>query len=105
MFEKFGLYNEKIKIISDWEFYIKTVGLGNASYKYLNIFISYFDNNGISNKNPEIAAKERIDVINETIPPMMQKDYAFLHEYKRYQRLYENNFSYLIIRILNKIIN
>src|ERR1035437_6590798 len=34
LFNKFGLYNEKRKIVADWEFFIKTVGLGNVSYKY-----------------------------------------------------------------------
>ena len=102
LFERAGLYNEKRKIVADWEFFIKTLGLEGASYRYIDAFIAYFDNDGLSNRNTERVNKEREEVIQENIPFMMQPDYEFLRKYKRFERLYENRLSFFLLRLLNK---
>ncbi len=104
LFTRFGNYNEKRKIVADWEFFIKTIGLNNVLYRYINTFITYFDNNGISNQSADLTIKERQQVIQENIPSMMQPDYEFLLNYKKYERLYKNSFSFICLRLLNKII-
>ena len=45
-----GLFNEKDKITSDWQFFMSALFLKNCSYKKLNFTISTFIGNGISNK-------------------------------------------------------
>jgi len=104
LFERFGLFNETRKVISDWEFMIKTVGLGNATYRYIDVFICYFDNDGISNHSPEIVSLERYVAVNQNIPAMMQPDYEFLLRYRRYEKVFRNRFSFFLIRLLNKIL-
>ena len=102
LFDKFGLYNEDLKIISDWEFFIKTIGLGNVSYKYLDIDISYFDNNGISNHNDKLVAMERKNVLDRYIPALMQPDYEFLLNYGKYEIVTKHWLTRLILRIMAK---
>ena len=36
-------YDTKYRIISDWLFIIKTIGLGDASFRYVNLPISYYN--------------------------------------------------------------
>lgn len=103
LFKSFGLFNQNRKIVADWEFFIKTVGLGNVSYRYINEFISYFDNNGLSNQNAVIVKKEKEEVIQENIPLMMQPDYEFLSKYKKFDKLYKNGLSFFLLRLLNKL--
>ena len=105
LFEKFGLYNENRNIIADWEFFLKTLGLGNVSYRYFDLFISYFDNDGISNRSKSVTNSEVKLVIQENIPLMMQKDYEYLNKYKRYERVFRNRFSFLLVRAINKFIS
>lgn len=105
LFEKFGLYNENRKIIADWEFFLKTLGLGNVSYRYIDVFISYFDNDGISNRSEFVTRGEVNLVIQENIPYMMQPDYEYLSKYKKYEKLFKNRFSFLFLRALNKIMH
>lgn len=62
-------YNEKHKIVSDWEFFFKEWLLHNKSYEWLNILIAYYDLTGFSNTNKELAIQERQEVINELIHP------------------------------------
>lgn len=81
LFEKFGMYNESLKIVADWEFFLKTVGLNHASYKYINEDIVYFDNNGISNNSHSTRIRERNLVIGEYIPQLMIEDYKSFERY------------------------
>ncbi len=48
LFDKFGLYKEDLKLMSDWEFWIRSIILGNASTKKLDIVISDYNLDGIS---------------------------------------------------------
>ncbi|MBA2611416.1 MAG: glycosyltransferase [Bacteroidetes bacterium] len=61
VFEKFGAYNESLKITGDYEFFIRTVLKHHVSTKHIAFAISIFDLGGISNsdKNNELHAKER----------------------------------------------
>ena len=43
-----GLYNEKLKVASDWEFFMKAICMHNATYKYVNEIITVFSMGGVS---------------------------------------------------------
>lgn len=55
MFEKYGLYNENNKIISDWEFFFKTIGLHGESFQKIPEVLTVFDMNGISSQKENLA--------------------------------------------------
>ncbi len=61
MFVKYGMYNEKNKVISDWEFFFKTLGLNGESFQKINETLTVFDMHGISSNpiNTELVASER----------------------------------------------
>ena len=48
LFDKYGLYNESNKIISDGEFFIKTIILNNVTTKLIPLEIAIAEDNGIS---------------------------------------------------------
>ena len=48
LFEKYGYFDESFKINGDTVFYAKCLGFGDASFKYVDINITYYDMNGIS---------------------------------------------------------
>lgn len=102
LFDRFGLYNERLKIVADWEFFLKTIGLGEASYKYLDIDITCFDNNGISNNSAPLTSKERETIIKTYLPAMMQADYEFLLNYGKYERVTKNIITHFFLRIMAK---
>jgi glycosyltransferase involved in cell wall biosynthesis len=103
LFDKFGLYNEDLKIISDWEFFIKTIGLGEATYRYIDLDISYFDNDGISNNNEELVSFEKKAVIDKYVPLMIRTDYEDLLKYAEYRILTKYWSTNLLLRVLTKI--
>ena len=48
LFEQYGYFNEHNRYVSDTEFFIKTLGFGGASFKYVDIDIANFDSTGFS---------------------------------------------------------
>lgn len=91
LFDKYGLYNEEMKICSDWEWYVKAIALGGEKAVYTNIDVTIFDMNGVSEshgKNAELIKKERREYLQEILPATVLHDYdAFAFPILQYQRL------------------
>ena len=78
LFDEYGLYNEEMKICSDWEWYVKAIALGGEKAVYTNIDVTIFDMNGISEsggKNKELIKKERREYLEKILPPVVLRDY------------------------------
>ena len=70
LFDKYGLYNESNKIVSDWEFFIKTTILNNVKTKFIPLEVSISEDNGISRntKFTKILEEERSKILNNFFP-------------------------------------
>lgn len=75
LFDKYGLYDESLKIVSDWKWYLIVIGLNNESVKYDNIDVTCFDMTGLSNTSVELEKQERIMVLKKLIPAKILEDY------------------------------
>jgi len=81
LFEKYGLYYENLRIVSDWKWYLNVVGLNNEPVKYTDLDVVCFNMNGISNSNNELEKTERNIVLEELIPAKILEDYDSLLPY------------------------
>lgn len=88
LFEKNGLYDENLKIVSDWKFFLQIFGINSASAQYIDRDISYFDMTGIGIVQKENLLIERKKVLEELIPS------PILSDYEKYGR--EINWIYMI---------
>lgn len=70
LFLKYGNYDENFKIVSDWAFFLKVLGLNNESYLKLPITISVFDTKGISSQEENFTnvTAERRKVLESYFP-------------------------------------
>ena len=91
LFDKYGLYNEEMKICSDWEWYVRAIVLGGEKAIYTNINVTIFDMNGVSEshgKNAELIKKERREYLEKILPATVLHDYdVFSFPILQYQRL------------------
>lgn len=64
LFENYFYYNEELKIVSDWEFFLFTICKKDIKYKHLDLIISNFDDAGISsneeNRKKMLAEKKAV---------------------------------------------
>lgn len=70
-----SMYDEALRISSDWKFFFQKIILENSSYTLMPIVVCSFDTTGISNRNTDLAARERYQIISESLPARIIKDY------------------------------
>lgn len=75
LFEKFGYYDENLKIVSDWEWYLKAIPLGGVQPVYVNLNVTIFDMTGVSESNTAYWKVERRPILEREVPPMILADY------------------------------
>ena len=75
LFEEYGLYDESLKIVSDWKWYLQAIGLGRVKPEYVDIDVTIFDDGGISETNLALRNAERRKVLEEVLPPAVLWDY------------------------------
>ena len=107
LFEEYGLYDEQLKIVSDWKWYLQVIGLGRVKPDYVDIDVTIFDDGGISEQNLPLRYAERRQVLEELLPPAVLWDYdmhAFeMEQMKRLRRWKMYWLVYLIERTLFKL--
>lgn len=107
LFENYGLYDESLKIVSDWKWFLQAIGLGKVKPVYVDIDVTIFDASGISETNLALRNQERRQVLAELMPPAVLADYdahAFeMEQMKRLRRWKLYPLVYFIERVLFKL--
>ncbi len=107
LFEEYGLYDETLKICSDWKFYMQSIVLGKATTKHVDIIVTHFDMNGISETRKDILNDERNRLLKELIPQGILKDYDRYHfpmeQYDRLKRYHLWGLVWFVERVLFKL--
>ncbi|GAB3544087.1 glycosyltransferase family 2 protein [Spirosoma fluminis] len=75
LFDRYGLYDETLKIVSDWKFYLIAVGLHNERVVYKDINVVWFDSQGISSTQKALDKQEREQVLAAVLPESIGADY------------------------------
>lgn len=107
LFDEYGMYDETLKICSDWKFYMQSIVLGKATTKHVDIVVTHFDMNGISETRKDILNEERNRLLHEMIPQGILKDYDRYHfpmsQYDRLKRHHLWGLVWFIERVLFKL--
>ena len=75
LFEKYGYYDESLKIVSDWKWYLQALVFGGEKPKYVDMNVTLFDMTGISETNKELDRAERKRVLEQMFPAAVLADY------------------------------
>lgn len=105
--DHYGLYDENLRIVSDWKWYLQAIGLGKVRPVYADIDVTIFDGRGISETNLPLRAQERRLVLEEVLPPAVLWDYdhhAFeMEQMNRLRRHHLYPLVYFMERVLFKL--
>lgn len=67
-FEKYGLYSEELKVISDWKLFYQGIAIDRLAVRYVDTFISIYNMEGFSTQiGGEIIYKEKLQVCRELL--------------------------------------
>lgn len=104
VYEKYGLYDESLKIVSDWKWFLQAIGLGNVKPVYVDIDVTIFDCSGISETNLELRNKERRQVLEEVLPPAILADYdKYAFPMEQMKRL-RNHHLYMLVFFIERVL-
>ena len=83
LFEK-KRYDESLKIVSDWKFFLESIVLGDATFEYTDIPIALQERDGLSlnDKSAEVCAKEREKVFKDNFSPFLLSEFKRLVDFE-----------------------
>ncbi len=70
-------YDESLKIVSDWKFFVDMIIIHQCSVRFVDIKIAKFDMNGVSTSDTKNTWEEKYSVLQRMLP------YRVLIDYKR----------------------
>ena len=79
LFDRFGYYREDLPITADWRWYVETIPFGGVVPVYVDIDVTIFDMNGISETQIERREKERDEELRRILPIGVYQDYKTYH--------------------------
>ena len=108
LFDQYGPYDESLKIVSDWKWFLQVIGLHGVKAVHTAMDVTVFDMSGISNTNRELEKTERRKVLEELLPVNILADYdRYRNDIDRMQRLKRwpmvKQFVFLVERGLFKL--
>lgn len=107
LFEKYGLFDESMKICADWKLYLDMIAMGGVVPMYVDMDVVLFDMSGISNTNNKLRLAERRAYLEEVLPASVLKDYdaySFpIDEYRRLKKHHLWGLVYFVERVLFKM--
>ncbi len=107
LFEQYGNYDERYRIVSDWKWYLQVIVFGGVKPVYTDIDVTVFDMNGISETNKDLDKEERKQVLREVVPDAILEDYdrwAFpVSQVNRLRRWHLWPMVYFVERVCFKI--
>ena len=105
LFGKYGLYDESLKISSDWKWYLRAIVFGEEKPVYDDIDVTLFDMTGISETNPALTKAERAQVLKELVPPNVLADYdAWVPSIRQMRRIKRHPWAYKIVWFLERFL-
>lgn len=103
LFEKYGLYDESLRIVSDWKWFLQAIILGEERPVYTDIDVTMFDMHGISETNKDLDKAERKKVLGELIPRTILSDYdSWAFPIEQMKRLKRHAWAYKCVWYLER---
>lgn len=103
LFEKYGYYDESLKIVSDWKWYLQAIIMGGEKPQYADIDVTLFNMTGISETNKELDKAERKQVLEQLFSKTILADYErFAFPIDQIKRLQRHPWAYKLVWFLER---
>lgn len=103
LFEKYGYYDESLKIVSDWKWYVEAVILGGEKPQYVDLDVTLFDMTGISETHLDLCKEERNKVLEDLFPKAVLADYErYAFPIEQMQRLQRHPWAYKLVWLIER---
>lgn len=102
LFDRFGYFDETYKIDADTVFYIRCLGYGDASFRYVDINVAYFDQGGRSDSsNIEWGRNRELEFERWSTELFSNRLWNTCIEYDKKGRLYDRIHHHKFLWLFN----
>ena len=102
LFEKVGFYDESLKIVADWKFFVLAISYWGVTNKFINLLVANIEPGGVSDEDRYV--EERQQVFETLFPPKIKEDVLLAHSIRLIRKNAILRLLYsLMIRIANKL--
>lgn len=103
LFEKYGLYDENLKIAADWQFFLETLLEHHVTYRHYPGLVAYFNMDGIScrTETQDLPKREKRAIL-ETKYPRFIADYDLLDQFEKEDQIWKGSKEFRVYGFLNK---
>ncbi len=110
LFEQYGYFDESYKIDGDTVFYIRCLGKGNATFRYVNQTIAYFEGGGMSDRqNLQWQQQRALEFQRWSTEEFSTRQWNTCIEYDKkgqlYDKLSRHKWAWNIAMLMSKIID
>ena len=104
LFDEIGLYNEQLKIASDWLFFLEVLLIHGCSYQHHPEAVAYFNMDGIScdPKTASLPRQEQLGVLQQKYP-LFLSDYEQLDRLEKQSQQWLQSREYRVYRFLERM--
>ena len=78
LFKKYGLYDDTLKIVSDWKFFMQCIILHDVSIENLRLPVTFYEGGGLSDHAENGGTSEWNKSLKEMIPQRVIKDFHLM---------------------------
>ncbi|MGN0187171.1 MAG: glycosyltransferase family 2 protein [Paludibacteraceae bacterium] len=104
--KSYGLYDEDLRIVSDWKWFLQAIGLGKVKPVYVDVDMTIFDTSGISEQNLSLRYEERRRVLEDVLPPAVLADYdRHAFDMEQMDNLRKHPWAYKLVWTLERVLN
>jgi glycosyltransferase involved in cell wall biosynthesis len=105
LFDKYGYYDESLKIVSDWKWYLQAIVLGGEKPQYVDMDVTLFDMTGISEdaKSKAVIREERSKVLEALVPSACLQDYQrYADDIHLMQRVRRHPWAFKLVYLIER---
>jgi glycosyltransferase involved in cell wall biosynthesis len=104
LFFEYGFYDESLKFVSDWKFFVQILIIHDRSYEIISTTMVNYDNYGVSTLNMGKLIEERNTEFSKLFPARICADYKKIgdnyYEVYRIEWLFKHRLFYRLYRLL-----
>lgn len=108
LFDRFGYYDESMRICSDWAWFMKVVVFGQIQPVHVDIDTIYFDMTGISEnggKNSRLIEQEKRKTLEATLPLLVLADYdTYADDIILMRRIHKHPWAFKLVRLIERLL-
>lgn len=85
MFEKYGIYDERLRIMSDWKLFFIAIGIHREAVQYIDVTLSVYNTEGLSSTiGGKAILEEKRLIAKEELSPQVYKELDRLYYLSRH---------------------